>query len=82
MIIMKGIEKFKGQMDKNILEKSKWKNKNEKYIFEIQKLFDLIDNIEDERLREDIIRQVLKYDKCITNIAEEEFKQIENKYYK
>ena len=63
-------------MDKNILEKTNWKNKNSKYLFELQKFLDLVDNIEDENLRKLIISQMLKCDKCVTNIAEKIFKTI------
>lgn len=65
-------------MDKNILEKNKWKNKNSQYLFELQKFLDLADNIEDENLRKLIISQMLKCDKCVTNIAEKMFKEIKN----
>lgn len=63
-------------MDKNILEKNKWKNKNSQYLFELQKFLDLADNIEDENLRKLIISQMLKCDRCVTNIAEKMFKAI------
>lgn len=63
-------------MDKNILEKNKWKNKNSQYLFELQKFLDLADNIEDENLRKSIISQMLKCDRCVTNIAEKMFKTI------
>lgn len=63
-------------MDKNILEKNKWKNKNSQYLFELQKFLDLADNIEDENLRKLIISQMLKCDRCVTNIAEKMFKII------
>ena len=66
-------------MDKNLLEKSKWKNKNSKYLFELQKFLDLVDNIEDEKLRKRIINQMIKYDKCVTDIAEEMFEILKNK---
>lgn len=62
-------------MDKNILEKTNWKNKNSKYLFELQKFLDLADNIEDENLRKLIISQMLKCDRCLTNIAEEMLKK-------
>lgn len=65
-------------MDKNILEENKWKNKNSQYLFELQKFLDLADNIEDENLRKLIISQMLKCDKCVTNIAEKMFKKILN----
>lgn len=63
-------------MDKNILEKTNWKNKNSKYLFELQKFLDLADNIEDENLRKLIISQMLKCDKCLTNIAEKMLKNL------
>lgn len=62
-------------MDKSIFEKSKWKNQNSQYLFEVQKFLDLADNIENENLRKSIISQMLKCDKCITDIAEEMFKK-------
>ena len=65
-------------MDKRELEKNKWKNKNEQYLFELQKFLDLADNIEDEKLRKAIISQMLKCDKCLTNIAEEIFNKRDN----
>ena len=63
-------------MDKKIIEKSRWKNKNKKYLFELQKFLDLVDNIEDENLRKMIINQMLRCDRHITNIAEEMFKEL------
>ena len=63
-------------MNKKILQENKWKNKNTKYLFELQKFLDLTDNIEDENLRKLIVNQMLKCDKCITNLAEEIFKQL------
>lgn len=63
-------------MDKNLIEKNKWKNENKEYLFELQKFLDLADNIEDENLRKLIINQMIKCDKCITNIAEEIFKKL------
>ena len=47
-----------------------WKNKNEQYLFELQKFMDLADNIENENLRKLIIAQMLKCDKRLTIIAE------------
>ncbi len=63
-------------MDKNLIEKNKWKNENKEYLFELQKFLDLADNIENENLRKLIINQMIKCDKCITNIAEEIFKKL------
>lgn len=64
-------------MDKNILEENKWKNKNSQYLFELQKFLDLADNIEDENLRKLIISQMLKCDKCVTNIAKKMMSEAE-----
>ena len=60
----------------NLFEDEKWKNDNKKYLFEVQKFLDLTDNIQDEKLRKRIINQMLKCDKCLTNIAEDVFKDI------
>ena len=68
-------------MDKNVLEESKWKNRNSQYLFELQKFLDLADNINDENLRKLIISQMLKCDKCVTNIAEKMFKEIKNLWW-
>ncbi len=54
-----------------------WKTNNKQYLFELQKFLDLADNIKDEKLRKNIISQMLKCDKCLTKIAEEELKNKE-----
>ena len=51
-----------------------WKNKNKRYLFELQKFLDLIDNIADERLKKEILYQFTRYDKTITEMAEEMIK--------
>lgn len=48
-----------------------WKEKNEKYIAELNKFFDIVDNIENEDLKLRIIYQMLICDKILTEIAEE-----------
>mgnify|MGYP000221784390 CR=1 FL=1 len=63
-------------MDKIELGENKWKNKNEQYLFELQKFLDLADNIKNEELRKAIIAQMLKCDKCLTNLAEQIFKKL------
>ena len=63
-------------MDKIELGENKWKNKNEQYLFELQKFLDLADNIENEELRKAIIAQMLKCDKCLTNLEEQIFKKL------
>ena len=47
----------------NLIQNNNWKNKNEQYLFELQKFMDLADNIENENLRKLIIAQMLKCDK-------------------
>ena len=54
----------------NLILNNNWKNKNEQYLFELQKLMDLADNIENENLRKLMIAQMLKCDKRLTIIAE------------
>ena len=69
-------------MNKDIFEKSKWKNKNTQYLFELQKFLDIADNIKNENLRKDVIAQMLKCDKRLTQLAEEIFSILttENKF--
>lgn len=50
-----------------------WKEKNEKYITELDKFFDIVDNVINEDLKLRIIYQMLKCDKILTEIAEEKF---------
>ena len=63
-------------MNKKIHE-NMWKTNNKQYLFELQKFFDLADNIKDEKLRKNIISQMLKCEKYLTKIAEEELKNKE-----
>lgn len=56
--------------------RSKWKNENEQYLYELQKFLDLTDNIKDEKLRKQIVSQMLKCDKCVTNLAEKIFENL------
>lgn len=68
------------KMEKNVflelIKDNKWKNKDEKYLFELQKLLDLIDNVEKVELQKEIINQVLKFDKCVTDLAENYFEKL------
>lgn len=50
---------------------SDWKEKNEKYLFELQKFLDKVENIKDDELKQSIIIQMLKCDKVLTEIVEE-----------
>ncbi len=40
-------------------------NKNDEYMKQKQKFFDLVDNIEDEKLRKNIVYQMLKLEKLL-----------------
>lgn len=68
----------------NAIEKSKvkkkvysreWKEKNEEYINALYKFFDVVDNVENEELKLDIIYKMLKCDEILTKIAEENWKR-------
>ena len=63
-------------MEKNNNQQNEhnWKFKNKRYLFELQKFLDLIDNIADEKLKKEILYQLTRYDKTITEIAEEMIK--------
>ncbi len=63
-------------MNKKIIEKSKWKNNDKQYLFEVQKFLDLADNIENENLRKMIINQMIRCDRYITKIAEGIFEEL------
>lgn len=58
-------EELKGKMYSR-----EWKEKNSEYISELEKFFDIADNIENEKLKLDIIYQMLKCDEILTKIAE------------
>lgn len=58
-----------------------WKEKNENYLRELEKFFDITDNVTDEKLKLDIIYQMLKCDEILTKIAEEKLEK-EYKNYK
>ena len=47
------------------------KTTKEKYLFELQKFLDLLDNVKEEKLRKELIYQLNRFDKVITEIAEQ-----------
>jgi len=47
-----------------------WKNRNQEYLRALDKFFDIVDNVGDERLKLDIIYQMLKCDEILTKLAE------------
>lgn len=50
----------------------KWKEKNKKYLNAIQIFLDKADNIKDEKLKQEVIGQMLRCDKILTELAVEE----------
>jgi len=59
-----------------------WKEKNKKYLKELQIFFDRVDNIQDLELRQSVTKQALICDKVLTEIAEEMFNNFYIKGYK
>ena len=57
-------------------KESRWKNEDEIYLFELQKFLDVVENVQEEDLRKEIIAQMLKCDKRITQLAEKIFQEL------
>ena len=55
-----------------------WKTNNSKYLCELQKFLDKVDNIDNENLKNDIIYQMLRCDDVLTTLSAEMF----DYYYK
>ena len=55
-----------------------WKKESKKYLTEMQKLLDKLENIENEELRKEIIIQILKCDQELTKLAKKKFKEYYN----
>ena len=56
-----------------------WKEKNKKYLEQLQTFLDVADNIEEEDLRRNVITQMLKCDLILTELAEIEFSKFYDK---
>lgn len=56
-----------------------WKSSNARYISEMQKFIDITSNVQDEKLKMEIIYQMNKCEKIITEIAEEFMKENQRK---
>ncbi len=59
-----------------------WKNKNKRYLRELELFLDKAENIKDERLKKEIVFQMLKCDEVLTLIAKEKFVEYYNLGYK
>ena len=55
---------------KNGFYKREWKEKSVEYLKELQKFFDVVENVKDEKLKMRIIYQMLKCDEVLTKLAE------------
>lgn len=71
VIMFKDILKKEGQLKSN----RNWKEKNKRYLENLQKFLDATDSIADECLRKHIIIQMLKCDLVLTEIAEKEIQK-------
>lgn len=49
-----------------------WKVKNKRYLKEVQKMLDIIDNVKDEELKNRIVLQFVKCEDLITELAIDE----------
>ena len=58
-----------------------WKEKNKKYLKELQLFLDYVDGIKDEELKQRIPNQMLICDEQLTSIAEEEIQNADKKGY-
>lgn len=76
-------KQIKINLEKNVdVMDREWKEKNNKYLRELQIFFDRADNIKDEKLRKSIIGQMLICDEILTKIAEEKFSYFYEEGYK
>ena len=64
------------------IDNKEWKEKNKKYLKELQNFFDKADNIEDKDLKQLIIGQMLRCDDVLTKIAENRFQEFYQLGYK
>lgn len=68
-------------LDKKINNRD-WKERNKKYLKELQNFFDRADNIKDKDLKQKIIGQMLRCDDILTKIAESRFEEFYKLGYK
>ncbi len=67
---------FNIQKEKNRSNTNRdWKEKNQKYLNQLQKFLDAVDRIEEVELKNHIINQMLKCDLILTQLAEKEIEK-------
>ena len=52
-----------------------WKTKDKRYLKELQRMFDIVENVKDEDLRNRILIQFVRCDELITELAREQISQ-------
>lgn len=52
-----------------------WKEKNKKYLSQLQRFLDSTDSIEKEETKNNVIAQMLRCDEILTNLAEKEIQK-------
>lgn len=62
------------KVNKKIRKNRSWKEKNKKYLAELQIFLDSAENIQDEKLKKALVGQMLKCDSILTELAENRFK--------
>lgn len=70
------MKKDMNETRKNENDFQKRKTQEKKYLVELQKFLDKADNIENEELKNDIIKQMLKCNKLLTKIEQEKINQV------
>lgn len=72
--------KFKKKNKENFLANNReWKEKNKAYLKQLQKFLDVVDGIENEELKKNVINQMLKCDLILTELAEKEINKQKEK---
>lgn len=64
------VQTFEKEEIKKKVYSREWKEKNFEYIKALENFLDIVDNVESEKLKLDIIYQMLKCDEVLTRIAE------------
>ena len=66
---------LKKMRTKKIQNNLDWKEKNKKYLNQLQKFLDATDSIENEDIKSNVIAQMLKCDKMLTELAQNEIQK-------
>ena len=72
---------LKKMRTKKIQNNLDWKEKNKKYLNQLQKFLDATDSIEKEDIKNNVIAQMLKCDNILTQAALKEIQKYKLKMY-